>query len=233
MSKAADIIYDRANKVDNILASGSGLDELPSDLGLAGATGTLDAQGNTPEGAPAPIPGGDQVRQALIDAAFKAHKGDPPQLTEVPLKGSRGSAYYALSVEDVTPPAPKPFAQVQDTVLADWTHDQVRHAQETAAAKLLTEVQHGQTLAQAAGAAGLTVVRTPLTGREQAVSGVPPALLRPLFGLKPGEPAMVQQPDGFVVAVPAEIVAPDAASNPTGYEAGAHGAAPGAGARCR
>ena len=30
--KAADVIYDRANKVDNILASGSGLNELPDNL---------------------------------------------------------------------------------------------------------------------------------------------------------------------------------------------------------
>jgi peptidyl-prolyl cis-trans isomerase D len=216
--KAADIIYDRANKVDNILASGSGLDELPSDLGLAGVAGTMDAQGMTPDGKPAPIPGGDAVRQALIAAAFQAHKGDPPRLTEVPLKGAGGgSAYYALTVEDIIPPAPKPFAQVRDTVLADWTHDQQRHAQETAAAKLLDSVQHGQTLADAAAVAGVTVTRTPLTGREQPASGVPPELLRTLFDLKPGEPTMVERSDGFIVAVPAEIVAPDPASDPTGY----------------
>ena len=216
--KAADIIYDRANKVDNILASGSGLDELPSDLGLAGAAGTMDAQGITPGGKPAPIPGGDAVRQALIEAAFQAHKGDPPRLTEVPLKGAGGgSAYYALTVDDIIPPAPKPFAQVKETVLADWTHDQQRHTQETAAAKLLDGVQHRQTLADAAAVAGVTVTRTPLTGRDQAVGGVPPELLRTLFDLKPGEPTMVERSDGFVVAVPAEIVAPDPKSDPAGY----------------
>jgi len=216
--KAADIIYDRANKVDNILASGSGLDELPSDLGLAGAAGTLDAAGNTPEGKPAPIPGGDVVRKALIEAAFQAHKGDPPRLTEVPLKGAGGgSAYYALSVEDVIPPAPKPFAQVRDTVLADWTRDAVRHTQETAAAKLLTAVKQGQTLADAAAVAGVTMTRTPLTGREQPGSGMPPELLRPLFELKPGEPTMVETADSFIVAVPDTIVTPDPTSDPAGY----------------
>jgi peptidyl-prolyl cis-trans isomerase D len=217
-AKAADLIYERANKVDNILASGSGLDELPSDLGLVGVTGTMDADGNTLDGKPAPIPGGDAVRQALIEAAFKAHKDDPPQLIEVPLKAGGGSAYYALRVEDIIPPAPKPFAQVKDTVLTDWTQDQARHAQEIAATKLLTEVQHGQTLAQAAAGSGLTVTRTPLTGRDQAASGVPPELLRTLFDLKPGEPTMVELPDAFVVAVPAEIKVPEATSDPTGYE---------------
>jgi peptidyl-prolyl cis-trans isomerase D len=216
--KAVDLIYDRANKVDNILGSGAGLDELPSDLGLVGVLGTMDAEGDTLDGKPAPIPGGDAVRQALIAAAFQAHKGDPPRLTEVPLKGSSGSAYYALTVEDVIPPAPKPYDLVKDQVLADWTHDAVRHAQETAAAKLLTAVQHGQTLADAAAIAGVPVRRTPLSGREQAVSGMPSELLRTLFSLKPGEPTMVETPDGFIVAVPAEIQDPDPAKDPTDYQ---------------
>ena len=216
--KAADLIYDRANKVDNILASGSGLDELPTDLGLAGVAGTMDAEGNTLDGKPAPIPGGDALRQALVAAAFQAHKGDPPRLTEVPPKGSGVSSYYALTVEDVIPPAPKPFEQVKDAVLADWTHDAVRHTQETAAAKLLTAVQHGQKLADAAAVAGVTVTRTPLTGREQAAQGVPTELLQPLFNLKLGEPTMVETPDGFIVAVPSEIVAPDRKRDPAGYD---------------
>jgi peptidyl-prolyl cis-trans isomerase D len=216
--KATDVIYDRANKVDNILASGSGLDELPSDLGLAGVAGTMDAEGNTPAGTPAPIPGGDQVRQALIQAAFQAHKGDPPRLTEVPLKPAGGSAYYALTVEDVIPPAPKPYAQVRDTVQADWMHDVVRHIQETAAAKVLVALQHGQKLADAAAVAGVAVIRTPLTGREQAAPGVPQELLRPLFDLKPGEPTMVENADGFIVAEPAEIVTPVPPSDPAGFD---------------
>ena len=43
-------MYDRANKVDNVLGSGAGLDEIPSDLGLVGVAGTLDAEGNTKDG---------------------------------------------------------------------------------------------------------------------------------------------------------------------------------------
>ena len=44
-AKAADLMYDRANKVDNVLGSGASLDEMPSDLGLVGVAGTLDAAG--------------------------------------------------------------------------------------------------------------------------------------------------------------------------------------------
>ena len=106
-SKGADLMYDRANKVDNVLGSGAGIDEMPSDLGLAGVAGTLDAQGNTIDGTPAPIPGPAELRSALIKAAFEVQKGDPLRLIEVQTPSTGGSAYYAISVEDVTPPAHK------------------------------------------------------------------------------------------------------------------------------
>jgi peptidyl-prolyl cis-trans isomerase D len=102
-------------------------------------------------------------------------------------------------------------------VLADWTKDAVRHEQEQAAAKLLESVKGGQPLEDAATVAGLTVRRTPLTGRAQPAEGVPAALAGPLFGLKRGEPTMVESPDGFIVAVAAEVEQPDPATDPAGY----------------
>ncbi len=120
--KAASQIYDVVNKVDDTLGTGVGLDKLPSGTGLAGVQGTLDAQGNTPSGDPAPIPGSPALRQGLVDAAFKTAANQPPaQLTEVPLPPPGGSAFYALTVESVTPPHVKPFADVKDQVTADWT----------------------------------------------------------------------------------------------------------------
>ncbi len=217
-SKAADLIYDRANKVDNILGSGASLDEMPSDLGLAGVAGTLDAEGNTADGTPAPIPGSPDLRKAIIKAAFEAQKGDPLRLVEVPTPSTGGSSYYALSVEDITPPAPKPFDEVKQQVAADWTRDAERHAQEAAAAKLFAAVKGGQSLADAATVAGGTVRRTNLVTRDGSAEGVPPELARALFGLKPGEPTMVETPEAFVVAVPAEIIEPDPKADPAGYD---------------
>lgn len=216
-SKATDMMYDRANKVDDILGTGASLDQMPSDLGLIGVAGTLDAQGDTPSGTPAPIPGPAELKSAIIKAAFTTQKGDPPRLVEVQTPSTGGSAYYALSVEDVTPPAVKPFDVVQDEVTADWTHDAERHTEEVAAAKLLTAVKGGQSLADAAAVAGVTVIRTPLVTRGGTASGMPPQLARPLFGLKPGEPTMVETSDGFVVAVPADIVEADPKADPAGY----------------
>jgi peptidyl-prolyl cis-trans isomerase D len=216
-AKAADLMYDRANKVDNVLGSGAGLDQMPSDLGLVGVAGTLDAQGNTADGTPAPIPGPAELKTALIKAAFEMQKGDPPQLVEVQTPSTGGSAYYALSVEDVTPPAVKPLDAVKDQVVADWTRDAQQHEQDQAAAKVLAAVKGGQSLADAAAVAGVTVRRTPLITAGGSAEGMPPQLEQPLFTLKQGEPTMVETRDGFIVAVPAEIVEADPKADPAGY----------------
>ncbi len=215
--KAADLMYDRANKVDNILGSGAGLDQMPDDLGLVGVAGTMDAQGNTQEGTPAPIPGAAELKAAMVKAAFAQQKGDPPQLVEVQTKSTGGSAYYALSVEDVLPPAVKPYDEVKQQVQADWSRDARRHAEEQQAASLLAKVKGGQSLADAATVTGVSVRRTPLVTRDANAEGMPPQLQRVMFGLKPGEPTMVETPDGFIVAVPAEIDEPDPKNDPAGY----------------
>ena len=128
-----------------------------------------------------------------------------------------GSAYYALSVGEIDPPSVKLFDQVKEQVTADWTHNAIRHEQEEAAAKIFAAVKGGQPLADAATVAGLTLRHTPLTGRRQPAEGVPAPLVTPLFGLKKGEPTMVETPDGFVVAVLTDIEHPDPKADPSGY----------------
>lgn len=215
--KAGDLMYERANKLDGLLASGTTLDQLPDDLGLAAVEGTLDAEGRTRMGAPAPIPGAPELKEALIRAAFQTPVGEPPRLTDVQTPSAGGSAYYAAVVQDIVPAAPRPLDEVRDRVRADWTHDAVRRAQETRAAAVLAAVNGGQPLEDAAANAGLTVRRTPLTGRTEPAAGVPAPLLRPLFGLKAGQPAMVETPDGFVVAVVGDVHVPEPSADPANF----------------
>lgn len=216
--KAADLMYDHANKVDNLLANGVPFDELPGDLGLAGIAGTLDSTGSTADGVPAPIPGPAELKAAIVAAAFQTQKGDPPRLTEVQTPSTGGSAYYALTVEDVIPPGQKPFEDVRQRVEDDWIADQQRREAETAAAAMLAALKGGQSFADAATVAGVQVHRTPLVTRSQAAEGMPAELQRVLFGLKPGEPTMVETPEAFIVAQPADIIEPDAKADPAGYD---------------
>lgn len=210
--KAADLIYERANKLDDLMSGGAKLDELPADYGLAAVSGTLDAQGLTTDGNPAPLPGTDALHQVLIGAIFAARVGDPPHLVEAPRQPGTEQTFYALNLEEVIPPAPRPQAEVATRVAADIVQDNVRHTQEAAAAALLATVKGGKSLGDAAAAAGLKVTRLPAIGRASPVAGVPVQLTQPLFTLKSGEPTMVETEDGFIVATLAQIVAanPDA-----------------------
>ena len=199
-SKAADLIYERANKLDQLLGNGTSLDNLPGDLGLVGVTGTLDAKGDTQAGAPAPIPGPPALKAAIISAAFQAHQGDPPQLTEVRIPSTGGSAYYALTVESVIPPGEKPMDAVKDQVADDWKQDQRRQIAGQGGDRDDDRGKGWQVVlgrcddrrrdpeAQSAGDA------------HQGNPDVPRRSATVMFGLKKGEAKKVETPDGFVVA---------------------------------
>ena len=207
--RAVDLVYARANQLEDALADGGALDDLPGDLGLVAVTGTLDAQGNTPSGEPAPIPGGPALREALVKAAFQAAPGEPARLTEGPEQ-----SYFALIVAEGIAPAVKPFAAVEADVREDWERDQRRREQEVLAARLLAAVKAGGSLDDAATVAGVRTTRTPPILRSGPPPGIPNELVGPLFRLKPGEPTMVEAAEGFLVAVLAEVSSPDPASDP-------------------
>ncbi|MGI4952403.1 MAG: SurA N-terminal domain-containing protein [Janthinobacterium lividum] len=207
--RAVDQVYSRINRLEDVLSSGASFDEIPADLGATVLGGTLDAQGNTKDGEPAPLPGTPALRQAILTAAFALPKGEPPKLTEGP-----DQSYFALTVDDETPPAPRPFDAVQAQVRENYEADARRKEQETVAARLLAATKAGGSLADAATVAGLRVERTQPIARSTPTAGVPPALIQPVFGLKPGETTMVETPQGFLVARLAEVSSPDPAADP-------------------
>jgi peptidyl-prolyl cis-trans isomerase D len=213
LERAMDLVYDRANKVQDALAGGAKLDELPAGLGLAAVAGTLDAQGNTPQGTPAPVPGTAALRQALIARAFQISPSDPPTLEDGP-----DHSFYAVTVETITPPAIKPLTEVIDQVRDDWQRDTRRHEQDVVAARLLTAVKGGGSLEEAANLAGLKVQRTPALARDKAPPGLPGELIQPLFGTDVGKPGMLEADGGFWVFVPVEVQKPDPAADPAAVD---------------
>ena len=209
--RAVDEVYARANKLDDALSAGTSLDDLPGDLGAAAAQGTLDAQGDTPEGEPAPIPGSPALRTAIIAAAFSTPKGDPAHMIEGP-----DQSYYALQVEDAIEPKLKPFADVQEQVKASWEAAERRHAQDMAASKLMTDAQARHSLEDAATIAGLRTEKTVPITRDGVNEHVSPQVQQALFGLKQGDTTMVESPTGFWVVRLTEIDEPDIAKDPVG-----------------
>jgi peptidyl-prolyl cis-trans isomerase D len=209
--KAVDLVDARAQKLQDLFAGGAHFDEVPADLGAAGAEGTLDAQGNTPDGTPAPLPASGALRTQIVGDAFKAAPGDSVQLLQGP-----DHAWYAVQVQSITKPAPKPFDQVRTQILADWQHDQQRHAQEVAAAKIIALVKSGQSLQQAAWGSGLQVTRTPPLVRNRPTGQFPAEVIQVIFRLKPGEAHMLDTSTGFAVVSLGDVIKADPKTDVSG-----------------
>jgi peptidyl-prolyl cis-trans isomerase D len=209
MQKAQQAVNENVDNVQDALAGQTPLDQLPGNLGLSAVQGTLDANGNALDGTPAPIPGSAALRTAILKAVFAAHVGDPAQLITGP-----ANSYFAFTIDKITPPAPKPFATVQAQVTADWTQDALSREAEAKAAALLEAVNTGQSLDDAANAAGLSIaVSAPVT-RGAAPIGLPASMVPVLFSLKIGQPTMQPTPDGFLVAVLTKIDQPPESAAP-------------------
>jgi peptidyl-prolyl cis-trans isomerase D len=206
-----DVAQD-VDRLQDALAGQTPLDRLPGNLGLTAVEGTLDANGDTPAGTPAPIPGGDALKAAILKAAFSAQVNDPAQL----MNGPDGS-YFALTVTSDTPAAPQPYDQVQAKVLQDWTQAAVMREAEVQAAAMMTSVNHGKSLDDLANAAGDGVTMTPGFTRNAPASGITSQMVNILFSMKPGQATMVQTPTGFTVAVLAKVVQPTPAQDPADY----------------
>ena len=202
--KAADLIDARAQKLQDLFAGGNRIDELPADIGAAGVQGTLDAQGKTPDGTPAPLPVQGEARSKLVADAFAAKKGETTQFSEGP-----DQTWYEVQVDDITPATPRSFATVRAKVLTDWQTAEIHHAAETEAARLLATVKSGQPLASAAWGTGRQVVRSAPIPRARPPADVPEQLAQVLFTLKLGEPTMLETPAGFIVATLADVTHPD------------------------
>ncbi|WP_137177240.1 peptidylprolyl isomerase [Roseomonas sp. AR75] len=210
LEKAADLAFDRANRVEDALAGGASLAEAGQRFGMQVTPLTLDAEGRDAEGAPVPLPVPAAGRAETLRAIFTAQLGNAPRLQEL----RQADAFVAVELRGVIPPALKPFASIEPEVRLAFINDAKRRTQEERAAALLAAVRGGQTLEEAARAAGIASDRLGPFGRrpEPGTPGltVPPELLGPLFAATLNEATMVPTRDGFAVAQLLEIVKPDA-----------------------
>jgi len=199
---------DVAQDVDNLqdaLAGQTPLDQLPANLGLTALQGTLDVNGNTPTGTPAPIPGSAALKAAILKAAFAAHVNDPAQLTNGP-----DDSYFALTVTSDAPPALQPYDQVQAQVLKAWTLDAQMRAAEIKATALYTAANSGKSLTG-------DVTSTPVFTRAAPPAGMDNNMLAVLFSLKQGQATMLQTSTGFTVAVISQITQPTPQQDASDY----------------
>ncbi|TAL03028.1 MAG: hypothetical protein EPO08_05400, partial [Rhodospirillaceae bacterium] len=208
--KGTDALYDASTAMDDGVASGMSMDDLAKKVGgRIVRIAAVDRQGHDPNGLEAP---GLFDNQHFLETAFNTAAGGTSKLMEIP-KG-----YYVLTVEAVTPPAPRPLAEVRKDVSAIWEKQTRLTAAQDAATKIAAEIGTSVQVSEIA-AKDKTISYAqlgPLTRFGEGLNGahmvdskrVSPELLGKLFAAKPGDVVTANVVDGAVVARLREIVPP-------------------------
>ncbi|MBY0337969.1 MAG: peptidyl-prolyl cis-trans isomerase, partial [Acetobacteraceae bacterium] len=192
--RAADLAFERANRIEDALAGGATLAEIARRYNLGFAEARIDAQGRTPEGQVVALPVADAARPAALREIFQTNRGDAARLKE----GEWG--FMAVEVREVTPPRLRPLDTVREAVRAALIADARRRFQEERAGALLAAVRGGKTLADAATEAGLSPEEIgPFPRQPGGGNPMPRELLAPVFELRVNEATMAQRPQSFAV----------------------------------
>jgi len=206
--KALDGLSELANKVEDALGGGASLEEAAKRHNLKTVKiAAVDAQGRGANGKPvADLPKSDQ----FLDVAFHTDQNTESPLTEVPNNG-----YFLLRVDGVTPPAPKPLADIKAEVVATWQAERRQEQARDKAQKLAERITAGESAAQVAQAAGAKLeTAKPFTREPAEGSPLPATIVAELFKAQPGGVAIAPVQGGTLVARLTSVVAFDLAANP-------------------
>lgn len=190
------------NEADDALAGGANLTEVAKKFGLKTQTvSDVDDHGNGRDGKPVKLP---IAAPEVLKTVFETNQGDTSRVTD-----TKDGAIFAVHVDKVTPPAPRPLADVKDAAIADWQAEKKREEAAKRAKELAASVGPSVPLAKAAGDKGLTLLAAvPLSRRPQPGQPVPPALVAKLFAAKPGAVVTESDSTGAYTAQLKEIQSP-------------------------
>lgn len=199
---APSVVTERRRQLQDAIA-GKGLDGIPDTLGAAAISGSLDAQGNTADKQPAPIPASGKLRDAIIKQIFTQKPGESPNLIEGP-----DNSWFAVAVDSITPATPRTFEQAQADVAAAWQTDARHHmADKQATALFLSARQKGSIADQ--NVAGIQIARDIPFSFANPNKALPPEVASYIAHMQPGQAVMAENADTFFVAVVTKVFVPN------------------------
>ncbi|HYC14011.1 MAG TPA: peptidyl-prolyl cis-trans isomerase [Stellaceae bacterium] len=208
---AAEIARERAeremsdmiNKVKDTLASGKDLDAVAAELKLKLVkVKDIDQTGHTINGGTIvlPPPSGE-----ILSTAFNT---EPSQLSDVVDTADGG--FFVVHLDNLTPSAVRPLAEVRDQVLAAWQQDQRVQRVMTEIKEVAAAVNAGAPLKLVAADRKLTLKTTPALNRSGGEDGgLPRELVTEIFKAKLHQALTGESGDGAYVAELTEIVPAD------------------------
>jgi peptidyl-prolyl cis-trans isomerase D len=197
---AAEEAHTLAIKFEDALAGGATLDEAANQAGLKAITlPPIDVNGLTAEGKQATTLLNDP---RIMRTAFTIPQGQESQLIELPR-----NSFAMVHVDQITPPAAKPLADVKNEVIASWQAQERMDAAQKRAEAIAARINKGESPAAVAESEKLPLKTTPAFGREShdSETGLPESVKSQLFDLKVGNAVAGESPDGYVVAILKEV----------------------------
>lgn len=193
--RAGDLLYGMSTALEDEFAGGGSLESAAELLAAEiRKSGLIDIEGIGPDGKKVDgLPDGE-----FINTVFFSEVGEVSPVTQ-----SLDGSYYALRVDEIVPAALRPLAEVKDDIVADWQTTKRREAAEARALAIVEKVESGGDLTDIAAAEGLTASESkPFNRRGEGIESklMTPVLAGDIFRLQPGQAAMVETGDGFVVA---------------------------------
>lgn len=147
LKKAAQLVQERADLVEEGRNAGKTLKDLASELKLIYVDVPASDDGNkTPDGKEAITQKG---ASEILEAVFRTEVGAQTDHVEI---GSDGYAWFQLDA--IEAPKQKPFEEVKADVTATWRDDERRRLVKEAAEKLVDRVKAGEDLAKVAEGTG-------------------------------------------------------------------------------
>ena len=165
LRRAADTLFEIANRLEDELAGGASLEEGANRLNLISSRiEQIDSSGRGLDGAvTAQMPSFPE----FVQTAFEISEGQESALTE-----SSAGGYFIVRVDGVTPTSVRPLESIRDQVIADWkASERDRTARERATA-LADRLRQGQSLSALAAEASLDTRSTQALSRYDSRTNI-------------------------------------------------------------
>lgn len=178
---AADAQSQIANRLEDALAGGDSLAEAAEELKLkVRKAGPISRQGESPDGKAKDVPELDK----FLETAFKTDdKGDSPVMT------AKGSVYYILHVDNVTPERQRPLEEVRGQAVAGWQKEERIKRLGELAQTIAGKFQKAAEREALIGTYGLEEPLTATIKRSSRTADaltLPPGFAADVFSQKPG-----------------------------------------------
>lgn len=205
--KANERMSELNTQIEDSLGAGTSLEETAQRFNLAIVkVPAVDATGKAPSGkAFADLPRGE----TFLDVAFHTEAGTESQLTQ------SEDGYFIARVDGVTPPQPRPLADIRADVLAGWQAERRHDLGKERAAKIAEALKAGKPVAELAQAmGGKAATSQPFTREGTAETGLPPSVVSDLFKADIGGVSTAATQGGWVIGRLAKVVPFDPAAQP-------------------